>query len=82
MNQYKDIQITNISTKYGSPETTQLVLKDFLQDKFKKEQLNDKYGLICTISEYHMIKIKTMYIIIMDLYRWLTINYMTIYTSN
>jgi hypothetical protein len=49
MNQYKDIQITNISTKYGSPETTQLVLKDFLQDKFKKQQLNDKYGLIHNI---------------------------------
>lgn len=38
MNQYKDIQITNISIKYGSPETTQLILKDFLQDKFKQEQ--------------------------------------------
>jgi hypothetical protein len=45
MNQYKDIHITNISTKYGSPETTQLIPKDFLQDKLKNEQLNDKYGL-------------------------------------
>jgi hypothetical protein len=49
MNQHKDILITNISAKYGSPELTKLVLEDFLEDKFKNELINDKYGLIHNI---------------------------------
>ena len=45
----KDIRITQITKKYGSPKSTRNRLNDYIRNEFVRQQLISKYGVIQSI---------------------------------